>query len=280
MAGWQFHPSFLQSCHSAILQFMDLSLSGKIAIVTGSSKGLGLASARALVQEGCRVTICARGEASLNEAAADLRTIARQPSDVLPVTADVSTATGVEQIVGRTVETFGGLDILVNNVGLAKGSDIVGTTDAEWQEAFDQTLFPAVRASRLAVPHMRQRGGGAIVMIASIWGRESGGRMTYNAVKAAEISLAKAMALQLAKDNIRVNSVAPGSIRFPGGSWDRRVQDDPKGMAEFVKRELPFGRFGRPEEVGAVVAFLVSPRASWISGASVPVDGCQSRSLI
>ena len=259
---------------------MDLALTEKVAIVTGSSKGLGLACARALLQEGCRVTICARGESALNQAAADLRTIAQQASNVLPVTADVSTATGVEHVVNGTVDTFGGLDILVNNVGLAKGSDIVGTTDVEWQEALDQTLFPAVRASRLAVPHMRRRGSGAIVMIASIWGRESGGRMTYNAVKAAEISLAKAMAQQLARDNIRVNSVAPGSIRFPGGTWDRRVQDDPEGMAEFVKRELPFGRFGRPEEVGAVVAFLVSPRASWISGASVPVDGCQSRSLI
>jgi len=221
-----------------------------------------------------------QGQASLDEAAADLRTVARQADDVLPIAADVSTAAGVEKVITRTVETFGGLDILVNNVGLAKGSDIVGTSDEEWQEAFDQTLFPAVRASRLAVPHMRTRGGGAIVMIASIWGRESGGRMTYNAVKAAEISLAKAMAQQLAADNIRVNSVAPGSIRFPGGSWDRRVQADPDGMAEFVKRELPFGRFGRPEEVGAVVAFLASSRASWISGASVPVDGCQSRSLI
>jgi 3-oxoacyl-[acyl-carrier protein] reductase len=259
---------------------MDLSLTGKIAIVTGSSKGLGLASARALAQEGCQVTICARGEASLNDATADLRGIARRTSDVLAVAADVSTAAGVEQVISRTIDAFGGLDILVNNVGLAKGSDIVGTSDEEWQEAFDQTLFPAVRASRLAVPHMRRRGGGAIVMIASIWGRESGGRMTYNAVKAAEISLAKAMAQQLAVDNIRVNSVAPGSIRFPGGSWDRRVLADPEGMAEFVKRELPFGRFGRPEEVGAVVAFLASPRASWISGASVPVDGCQSRSLI
>ena len=104
--------------------------------------------------------------------------------------------------------------------------------------------------------------------------------MTYNAVKAAEISLAKSMARELARDNIRVNSVAPGSISFPGGTWHRRQQDDPAGMADFVSRELPFGRFGRPEEVGAVVAFLVSPRASWISGASVPVDGCQSRSQI
>ena len=117
-------------------------------------------------------------------------------------------------------------------------------------------------------------------MIASIWGREAGGRMTYNAVKAAEISLAKAMAQQLAGDNIRVNSVAPGSILFPGGSWHRRKQEDPAGIADFVRHELPFRRFGRPEEVGAAVAFLVSPRASWISGTCLPVDGCQSRSQI
>jgi 3-oxoacyl-[acyl-carrier protein] reductase len=261
---------------------MDLGLTDKIAIVTGSSKGLGLASARALIGEGCRVTICARGEAALADAAAGLKTLASAggADRVLTVAADLATAAGVETVVARTVETFGGLDILVNNVGVAKGAGITDTSDAEWQASFDQTLFPAVRASRLAVPLMRKRGGGAIVMIASIWGRESGGRMTYNAVKAAEISLAKAMAQQLARDNIRVNSVAPGSIRFPGGSWDRRVQEDPEAMAEFVRRELPFGRFGRPEEVGAVVAFLVSARSSWISGASVPVDGCQSRSLI
>jgi 3-oxoacyl-[acyl-carrier protein] reductase len=259
---------------------VNLELQDKIAIVTGSTRGLGLAIATALVEEGCRVTICARGEAGLAEAMAKLRTLPGAADRTLAVQADVSTDKGVADIVVRTVETFGGLDILVNNVGLARGATIVDTSDREWMEAFDQTLFPAIRTSRLAVPHMRRRGGGSIVMIASIWGRESGGRMTYNAVKAAEISLAKSMAQQLARDNIRVNSVAPGSIRFPGGSWDRRVQDDPEGMAEFVKRELPFGRFGRPEEVGAVVAFLVSPRASWISGASVPVDGCQSRSLI
>ena len=117
-------------------------------------------------------------------------------------------------------------------------------------------------------------------MIASIWGRESGGRMTYNVGKAGEISLAKSLAQQLACDNIRVNSVAPGSISFPGGSWHRRQQQDPEGMAEFIRLNLPFGRFGRPEEVGDLVAFLSSSRASWISGASVTVDGCQSRSLI
>jgi 3-oxoacyl-[acyl-carrier protein] reductase len=117
-------------------------------------------------------------------------------------------------------------------------------------------------------------------MIASIWGRESGGRMTYNAVKAAEISLAKAMAQQLAKDNIRVNSIAPGSIHFEGGSWAKRQQDDPAGISAFIKADLPFGRFGKAEEVGDVVAFVASPRASWVSGACITVDGCQSRSGI
>jgi 3-oxoacyl-[acyl-carrier protein] reductase len=259
---------------------VDLELAGKTAIVTGSTRGLGFAIATALLGEGCQVTICARGEEGLADAVSRLRALPGGTERVLAIQADLSTDKGVADVVMRTVETFGGVDILVNNVGTAKGAGITDTSDRDWQDAFDQTLFPAIRASRMAVPQMRKRGGGSIVMIASIWGRESGGRMTYNAVKAAEISLAKAMAQQLAADNIRVNSVAPGSIRFPGGSWDRRVQDDPKGMAEFVRRELPFGRFGRPEEVGAVVAFLVSPRASWISGASVPVDGCQSRSLI
>jgi 3-oxoacyl-[acyl-carrier protein] reductase len=259
---------------------MNLDLAGKVAVITGSSRGLGLASAKALAAEGARVCICARGEERLAEAAGEVEAVAGKRENVLAVRADVSNADGVAHVIQKTVETFGGLDILVNNVGRAAGTDIVETSDADWQAALDETLFPAIRASRAAVPHLKARGGGVILMIASIWGRESGGRMTYNAVKAAEISLAKAMAQQLAPYNIRVNSIAPGSILFPGGSWHKRQQADPEGIAEFVQRELPFGRFGRAEEVGDVVAFLASARASWISGASITVDGCQSRSNI
>ena len=208
---------------------MDLDLTGKVAIVTGSSKGLGLAASRALVEEGCRVTICARGETALAHAAADLGSLAGGADRVLAVTADLTTAEGVDTVFARTVERFGGVDILINNVGVAKGAGIADTTDAEWQASFDQTLFPAVRASRLAVPLMRQRGGGAIVMIASIWGRESGGRMTYNAVKAAEISLAKAMAQQLARGQhprqqrgAGVDSLSGRVVGSPGSGRSRR----------------------------------------------------------
>jgi 3-oxoacyl-[acyl-carrier protein] reductase len=260
---------------------MDLGLKNKVAMITGSSRGLGFAAAQSLAEEGCRVCLCARTASALESAGQHL---AKQIADragsadaVMTVVADLSTPTGAAHVVERTVERFGGIDILVNNVGRAGGGGLLETPDNDWQAAMDETLFPAIRASRAAVPHMKTRGGGVIILIASIFGRESGGRMTYNAIKAAEISLGKSLAQQLAPDNIRVLSVSPGSILFPGGSWWKRQQENPAAIAAFVKQELPFGRFGTPQEVGDVVAFLASPRASWISGTSVVVDGCQSR---
>ena len=226
--------------------------------------------------EGAHLVVCARGADALKRATADFKPRLSRREGRIRV-ADVSTEAGNQKVVDTAISEFGRIDVLVNNVGTALGAGLEATSDAEWQAAFDQTLFPAVRMSRLAVPHIRKQGGGAIIIVSSIFGRESGGRMTYNAVKAAEISLAKSLAQQLAKDQIRVVSVAPGSTLFEGGSWWKRQQSDPEGIAKFVKQELPFGRFGKPEEVGAAIAFLASPKASWISGTTVVVDGCQSR---
>ena len=258
---------------------MDLGLKNKVAVITGSSRGLGLAAAKALAAEGCFVCLSARTASRLQQAQEEVAAIAGGANQVTAVAADVSEPDGIKAIIDGAVTRFGGIDILVNNVGLGRGAGLLDTPDEEWHEAIDQTLLPAVRASRLAVPHMQKRGGGSIIIVASIFGREAGGRMTYNVVKAAEISLAKSLAQQLAPSNIRVNSVSPGSILFEGGSWWKRQQTDPAGIADFVKRELPFGRFGTAEEVGDVVAFLASERATWISGTSIVVDGCQSRAF-
>jgi 3-oxoacyl-[acyl-carrier protein] reductase len=166
----------------------------------------------------------------------------------------------------------------VNNVGGSGARTVDGMDAADLRDVLDRNLFPALEVSRAALPHLRL-GGGVIALITSIWGREGGGGPGYNVAKAAMISLAKAMATDLAPDGVRVFSVAPGSTRFPGGSWERRVQEDPDGMAAFVERELPWGRFGTVDEIADVVTFLVSPRASWVLGTCVVVDGGQSRSF-
>jgi 3-oxoacyl-[acyl-carrier protein] reductase len=260
---------------------MDLGLRGKVALVTGSSRGIGRAIAVELAREGCRVALCARGKESLEAAAAEVRALG---AEVVAAAADVTTEGGVREAVDATLAAFGGIDVLVNNVGGSTGSSFLESGAEEWQRAIDLNLIPAVRLSRLVVPSMRARGGGAIVNVASIYGREWGGayvrRPTYIAAKAAEIGMSKALAMELAPHGIRVNSVAPGSILFPGGGWARRLQEDPEGIAAFVKGEMPLGRFGRAEEVGRVVAFLASDAASLVLGACLNVDGGQSRSII
>ena len=225
---------------------MDLALTDKVAIIAGASRGIGRATALTLANEGCRLVLAARGEEALEET---MRDAAQLPATkLIGVQCDLTLPDDAERLVRDAIEAFGRIDILVNSIHFsARGDD-----DAVWAESFETLFLPAARLTRLVIPHMREAGGGAIVHLSSIYGRESGGQPGYNAMKAALISHAKAMALQHAPDNIRVNTVAPGSISAPGGTWQRRQQEDPEGMERFVKENIPLGRFGTAEEVANV----------------------------
>ena len=255
---------------------MDLGLTGKTAIVTGGSRGIGRAIALGLADEGCSVCICARGEEALAETAAGIRA---RGVEALAVPADVTRPEQIVRVVDETRQAFGRIDILVNNAGGSLGAGgFLDSPDGVWAKVLDTNLWAAIRFSRLVLPDMQRQRGGVIITISSIYGREGGGPPSYNVAKAAENSLGKAMAKELAPSGIRVVTVAPGSILFPGGSWQKRMDADPQAISDFVRREMPYGRFGMPEEIANVVVFLASERASLVTGACIPVDGGQGRS--
>ena len=251
---------------------MDFGIEGKVALVTAATKGIGLAIAQALAREGARVAIVARTESDVKQVSASIKGFG--------IAADVTTEVGCKAAIEQTRQELGPIEILVNNFGARAGTSWKDTGPRELEGAFQGNVVVSARMSQLVLPGMQERGWGRIVVIASVWGRESGGAPAYNAAKAAEISMVKSMARDVASSAVTVNAVAPGSILWEGGGWHHRQQADPEGMAEFVRREMPLGRFGTPEEVASLVAYVCSRQASLVTGACIAVDGGQGHSNI
>ncbi len=264
---------------------MDLGLNDRHVLLVGASRGIGLATARAFAAERCHVALVARNAEPLNGAACQVTkalpddAARKDPDRVITVAADATEDAGAERIVREVAARWPRIDVLINVVGGSRGDPGIGAPEADWDVTFEANFRAAVRMTRLVEPAMRERGEGAIVNVSSIFGREWGGAASYNAAKAALIGYTKSCARDLAPHGVRVNSIAPGSILFPGGSWDRRRRQDPKKIDRFIAGELPLGRFGRPEEVAAAIVFVASPKASLVIGACLNVDGGQSRSL-
>jgi 3-oxoacyl-[acyl-carrier protein] reductase len=247
---------------------VELGIAGKVALVTGATKGIGLGIAQALAAEGVRVAVVARNQAEV--VAGELHGFG--------VAADLLTADGCARAVEETESNLGPIDILINNFGARAGSSWNDSGPDEFEKAFAGNVGVALRMTERVLPGMRQRGWGRVVVISSVWGREAGGAPAYNAAKAAENSLVRSLAREVAKDGVTVNAVAPGSILWEGGGWDRRQKQDPEGIAEYIRRDMPLGRFGTVNEVACVVAFVCSEQASLVNGACIPVDGGYSRS--
>jgi 3-oxoacyl-[acyl-carrier protein] reductase len=254
---------------------MDLYLKDKVVLITGGTNGLGLRTARAFAREGAHVCVCSIDpEEKLREVEEEMQGFGVQAA---ALKANVCVADEAKHVVDETAKRFGGIDILVNNVGKRFGDSLFDATEEQWFKTFDSIVFQMIRMVRLAAPEMRKRGGGSIVNIASVsgWLPQLAKGSQYSSSKAAVIFLAEPLALELCHDNIRVNTVSPGSMISLDGVWEKWRQQHPEAFETYVREGFPMGRLGSPEEIADVVVFVASPRAGWINGRHIPVDGLQ-----
>jgi len=247
---------------------MNLKLQGKKVFITGGSRGIGRAIACQFIEEGAIVGIVARNYDDLLKVKKDLGVYIYQ--------ADLMNLESRQRVISQFISDVGGIDILVNNAGGSLGGMVKDTPIEKFLESMELNFVSALHLSKLAFSYMKEQGGGAIINISSIYGREAGGSPSYNASKAALISFTKAFSTEAIKDNVRVNGIAPGAIFHLNKEWSRRLKEEPKSLEAYVQNNIPGGRFGKPEEIADLAVFLSSVRSSWIIGATINVDGGQS----
>ena len=256
---------------------MNLDLANRTALIAGSSRGIGKAIACALLQEGCRICITGRDAASLREAESSLRAAVPE-AQVLPFSGDMSDPAVISQAISAMKSRWGQLDILVANLGTGSGKSGWQQDEADWERLFDLNFFASVRLAQAAIPAMPR--GGSILFLSSIVGIEATpAPLPYSAAKGALINYSKNLARAVASLNIRVNCIAPGNILFPGGSWEKHLAHRPAQVEEYIQKEVPQQRFGAPEEIAALAAFLCSPLAGFATGSCYVMDGGQTRAF-
>lgn len=260
---------------------MDFGLTGKYALVTGGSHGIGRSTALALAEEGCNVSICARNKERVENTVKEIKDRGVQ---AIGVSADVTIAEDIDRVMKTVIDSWGTIHILINNVGGGGrwgNENVEETPEQVWLDVYNKNALAAIRFTMQVIPLMRKQKWGRVVTIASIYGREGGGRPWFNMAKSAEISLMKTLAMypNFARDGITFNSVAPGAVMIPDTGWEDEQKNDPIAFEKMVDQDFVLGRLGAPEEVANVVVFLCSEKASLVNGASVVVDGGQSKAF-
>ena len=258
---------------------MDLGLHDKVAFIAGSSRGIGLAIARAFLREGAKAVITGRNAESLEKASALLAAEAGAQR-VLSIRGDMTDPKEIQRALDETVAIFGGIDAVVANVGSGTARGGWNLTLDDWQSALNINLLGSMALASAALPHLIARGGGSLTFTSSIVGCEAtNAPVTYSAAKAAVQSAMKSLSRLVGPHGVRVNAVAPGNVLFPGGSWERKLAERREFFEQYIQSEVPLQRFGQPEEIADAVVFLASERASFITGACLVVDGGQTRSF-
>lgn len=254
---------------------MNLGLENKTVLISGSSRGIGKAIAESFLREGARVVVCGRTEKDLDSFLEDNASFKK---DIRTFCGDLRDEAEIQKLVTFTFESFGSLDCVVPNLG--KGAVRFGheVGEKDWDEAFSINLWADVKLAQASLPVMKKQGGGSIVFVTALAGQEAvDAPLTYSTAKAALIAYAKNLSREVAKFNIRVNSVAPGNILFPGGRWEEKLREDTAKFTKYIEESVPMKRFGKSEEIADMVTFASSMRASFLTGECITVDGGQRR---